>query len=157
MVASGRDRADLDGQVSTPRSRARAVRAAAAAEAERVRGELATARADAARPGPGRAGPTPRARQVRALAGLPAAGGQATRATGLTVRARCPGVTVGEVVAIERAAWTGATARLQAEVVGFSDDTVVLMPLGELAGVGPGAAVIATGGRPFRAGRRSVG
>lgn len=140
----------LDGQLFDAEVEARAVRAAAAAEAERVRGELAAARADAARELARARAEADAARaeaaRVRQLAGLPSAGGQVTELTGLTVRARCPGVTVGEVVAIERAAWTGATARLAAEVVGFSDDTVVLMPLGELAGVGPGAAVIAAGG-----------
>jgi regulator of protease activity HflC (stomatin/prohibitin superfamily) len=97
----------LDGEVFDAEVEARAVRAAAAAEAERVRGELSHARADAARELARARAEADAARaeaaRVRQLAGLPSAGGQVTELTGLTVRARCPGVTVGEVVAIERA------------------------------------------------------
>jgi type III secretion protein N (ATPase) len=94
----------------------------------------------------------------RALARLEGAAprreaGRVTEVTGLVIRASVPGVRVGELVTIAPAA-TGpanagaAPAPLQAEVVGFRGDEVVLMPLGELAGIGPDALVTPTG-RPF--------
>ena len=140
----------LDGERFDAEVEARAVRAAATAEAERVRGELTVARAaaerDLARARAEADAARAEAARVRELAGLPAAGGHVTALTGLTIRARCPGVTVGELVTIARTGWGEPRPPLPAEVVGFTDDDVVLMPLGELAGVGPGAAVIATGG-----------
>lgn len=138
----------LDGDVYDAEVEARAVRAAAAAEAERVRGELSAARAvaerDLARARAEADAARAEAARVRALAGLPAAAGQVIELVGLTVRARCPGVAVGEVVEIARTGWAGE-GRLRAEVVGFADDAVVLLPYGELHGIGAGAAVIATG------------
>ena len=78
--------------------------------------------------------------------------GRVTEVTGLVVRATIPGVRVGELVYIDRDAMPGPTAvqqpRLQAEVVGFRGDEVVLMPLGEVAGIGPDAVVSPTG-RPL--------
>jgi len=66
--------------------------------------------------------------------------GRVTEVTGLVVRATIPGVRVGELVYIDRDAMPGAgraiEPRLQAEVVGFRGDEVVLMPLGEVAGIG---------------------
>ena len=70
--------------------------------------------------------------------------GRVTEVTGLLVRATIPGVRVGEVVFID----TGEGPRVQAEVVGFRGDEVVLMPLGELGGIGPDAVVSPTG-RPL--------
>jgi flagellum-specific ATP synthase len=50
---------------------------------------------------------------------------------------------VGEVCLI------GSNGPIQAEVVGFRDGRTLLMPLGELHGIGPGTRVLATGA-PFR-------
>jgi len=92
---------------------------------------------------------------TRALARLDGAvprreAGRVTEVTGLVIRASVPGVRVGELVTISSPAGapTGATATLDAEVVGFRGDEVVLMPLGEPAGIGPDALVTPTGG-PF--------
>ena len=77
--------------------------------------------------------------------------GRVTEVTGLVVRAAIPGVRVGELVYIDREAMPGAAGaepRLRAEVVGFRGDEVVLMPLGEVAGIGPDAVVSPTG-RPL--------
>ena len=78
--------------------------------------------------------------------------GRVTEVTGLVVRATIPGVRVGELVFIDREAMPGPAPaeqpRLQAEVVGFRGDEVVLMPLGEVAGIGPDAVVSPTG-RPL--------
>jgi len=61
--------------------------------------------------------------------------GRVTEVTGLVVRALVPGIKMGEMVIIE------STPRLRAEVVGFRGDEAVLMPLGDLTGVGPDAVV----------------
>jgi type III secretion protein N (ATPase) len=78
--------------------------------------------------------------------------GRVTEVTGLVVRATVPGVRVGELVYVDvehlREPGEGAGGRLQAEVVGFRGDEVVLMPLGEIAGIGPDAVVSPTG-RPL--------
>ncbi len=79
--------------------------------------------------------------------------GRVTEVTGLVVRATIPGVRVGELVFLDREPMPGPAPaeqpRLQAEVVGFRGDEVVLMPLGEVAGIGPDAVVSPTG-RPLR-------
>ncbi|MEM6455488.1 MAG: FliI/YscN family ATPase [Acidobacteriota bacterium] len=71
--------------------------------------------------------------------------GRVTEVTGLLIRARVPGVRVGEVVEIQ----TPMRDRpVQAEVVGFKDQQAFLMGLGELEGIGPDSEVHATG-RPL--------
>jgi type III secretion protein N (ATPase) len=75
--------------------------------------------------------------------------GRVVEVTGLVVRATVPGIRVGEVCWIEAPPTSSAPrARVEAEVVGFRGDEAVLMPLGELAGVGPDALVTTTG-RPL--------
>jgi ATP synthase in type III secretion protein N len=79
--------------------------------------------------------------------------GRVTEVTGLVVRATIPGVRVGELVYLDVDAMPGQGSpreppRLQAEVVGFRGDEVVLMPLGDVAGIGPDAVVSPTG-RPL--------
>src|SRR4029079_7141910 len=64
----------------------------------------------------------------------------------LVIRASVPGVRVGEVVNI--ASPRSDAAPLRAEVVGFRGDEIVLMPLGEAAGIGPDSLVTPTS-RPF--------
>ncbi len=75
--------------------------------------------------------------------------GRVAEVTGLVVRATIPGVRVGEMVTIDVDALPGVLAqgatRLQAEVVGFRGDEVVLMPLGPLAGIGPDSVVSPSG------------
>lgn len=70
--------------------------------------------------------------------------GRVTELAGLVIKAAVPGVRVGEVVHIQgkRRNW------VRAEVVGFRGDEVMLMPLGELVGIGPDSEVIPTG-RPL--------
>lgn len=77
--------------------------------------------------------------------------GRVSEVTGLLIRATVPGIRVGELVWIDSApggALPAATGRVQAEVVGFRGEEVVLMPLGEAAGIGPDSLVTPTG-RPF--------
>jgi type III secretion protein N (ATPase) len=73
--------------------------------------------------------------------------GRVVEVTGLVVRATVPGIRVGELCWIE----SPGSARVEAEVVGFRGDEAVLMPLGELTGVGPDALVTTTG-RPLSVG-----
>lgn len=80
--------------------------------------------------------------------------GRVTELTGLVLRATAPGAKVGELVVIDRqagrAGQSGAAAGarerpLQAEVVGFRGDEVVLLPLGDASGLGPDSVVRPTG------------
>jgi ATP synthase in type III secretion protein N len=79
--------------------------------------------------------------------------GRVVEVTGLVVRATVPGIRVGELVRIEAPAAAGADAAapVEAEVVGFRGDEAVLLPLGELGGIGPDALVTTTG-RPLSVG-----
>ncbi len=67
--------------------------------------------------------------------------GRVTELAGLVIKAAVPGVRVGEVVEIRGR----GRATVKAEVVGFRGDEVMLMPLGDLTGIGPDSEVIPTG------------
>jgi type III secretion protein N (ATPase) len=67
--------------------------------------------------------------------------GRVTELTGLIIKASVPNVRVGELVLIK----TRNRTAVKAEVVGFQGDEVMLMPLGELQGIGPDSEVIPTG------------
>ena len=69
--------------------------------------------------------------------------GRVTEVTGLIIKATVPGVRIGEMCFIE-----GGGERIVCEVVGFRDEAVMLMPLGEARGVGPDCEVIPSG-KPF--------
>ena len=69
--------------------------------------------------------------------------GRVTELTGLMIKGAVPGVRVGEMVEIVSPGRT-----LKAEVVGFRDKEVLLMPMGSAEGVGPDSEVIPSG-RPF--------
>lgn len=64
------------------------------------------------------------------------------RVVGLTVEATGPRVSIGDTCFI--AADNQSAAKVPAEVVGFRDDRILMMPLGELAGIAPGARVTST-------------
>lgn len=66
--------------------------------------------------------------------------GRVTEVTGLIIKATVPGVRIGEMCYI-----TGGGPDIACEVVGFRDEAVMLMPLGEAVGVGPECEVIPTG------------
>ncbi len=68
--------------------------------------------------------------------------GKVTELTGIVVRAVVPGVRIGELCFI--VPYHGRVP-IKAEVVGFRDQEVLLMPLGELEGIGLGNDVIPTG------------
>ncbi len=68
--------------------------------------------------------------------------GKVTELIGLVARAVVPGVKVGELCLIETG---GGDGPIKAEVVGFKDNEVLLMPLGNLEGIAPGSEVVPTG------------
>ncbi len=68
--------------------------------------------------------------------------GRVTELIGLVVRAVVPNVQVGELCLIEP---LNERPSLRAEVVGFQENEVLLMPLGNLEGIAPGCSVIPTG------------
>ncbi|MCL6458375.1 MAG: flagellar protein export ATPase FliI [Gorillibacterium sp.] len=69
-------------------------------------------------------------------------GGKVTQVIGLTVESEGPDASIGDVCLI----YPYKLAKpLKAEVVGFRDNKVILMPLGELHSIGPGCEVISTG------------
>jgi type III secretion protein N (ATPase) len=70
--------------------------------------------------------------------------GRVSELTGLVLKAAIPGVRVGEVVEIRGRSRNA----VRAEVVGFKGEQVMLMPLGELVGIGPDSEVVPTG-RPL--------
>jgi len=68
--------------------------------------------------------------------------GRVTRAVGLIIEARGPAVSVGDLCYLSSAN-TGKTTTL--EVIGFRDNRVLLMPLGQMPSVRSGDTVIAAG------------
>jgi len=69
--------------------------------------------------------------------------GKVTELTGLVIKAVVPGVRVGELCFIEP---YRNRPPIKAEVVGFRDQEVLLMPLGDIEGIGLGNDVIPAGG-----------
>lgn len=68
--------------------------------------------------------------------------GRVTQVVGLVIESTGPNVCMGEVCLIKP---RGTSPAVFAEVVGFKDSKVQLMPFDELGGIGPGCEVIATG------------
>lgn len=67
-------------------------------------------------------------------------GGKVIRVTGLTIEVRGLKAAIGEVCLI----YNNGMDPIVAEVVGFREDITLIMPLGELDGIGPGCRVTAT-------------
>ncbi len=68
--------------------------------------------------------------------------GQIDQITGLVMESTGPKASIGEICCVET---LNEEKPIQAEVVGFRDKKLLLMPLGEMNGVGPGAKVTASG------------
>jgi flagellar biosynthesis/type III secretory pathway ATPase len=68
--------------------------------------------------------------------------GRVKEVIGLVVRAVVPDAWIGEICLIRN---PRSSTPLKAEVVGFRDGDVLLMPLGELVNIGPHSEVIPTG------------
>lgn len=68
--------------------------------------------------------------------------GKVTQVIGLTIESQGPDVKLGDVCLIYP---SSSEQPLEAEVVGFKGNRVLLMPLGELVSIGPGCEVVSTG------------
>ena len=68
--------------------------------------------------------------------------GKVTKVTGLTIEANGPNASIGELCYIYP---FNSENPINAEAVGFKDDKILLMPLGEMTGIGPGSTVISSG------------
>ncbi|MFC1606772.1 FliI/YscN family ATPase [Candidatus Latescibacterota bacterium] len=70
--------------------------------------------------------------------------GVVTESRGLLIESRGPQASIGEICRID----LGDGIKVLAEVVGFRDNRLLLMPLGDLTGIAPGMVVSATG-KPY--------
>lgn len=68
--------------------------------------------------------------------------GRVSKLIGLTIESQGPAVNMGEICLIYP---LKGNKPVVSEVVGFKGETVLLMPLGEMGGIGPGSKVVATG------------
>lgn len=68
--------------------------------------------------------------------------GRVTQVIGLTIESEGPVASIGDVCYIYP---SRAVKPIMAEVVGFRDNRVILMPLGDLHAISPGSEVVATG------------
>ncbi|MDR1438535.1 MAG: flagellar protein export ATPase FliI [Clostridiales bacterium] len=68
--------------------------------------------------------------------------GKVSKVVGLTIESEGPEANIGELCEIHAARFGKV---VHAEVVGFRDGKALLMPLGDMSGVGPGNKVVATG------------
>lgn len=68
--------------------------------------------------------------------------GRVNKVIGLTIEAVGPAVNIGEICNIFS---VRNKKPIKAETVGFRDNRVLLMPLGDMEGIGPGSLVVATG------------
>jgi flagellum-specific ATP synthase len=71
--------------------------------------------------------------------------GRVTNVIGLVIEGNGPGLPIGGVCAIERRAGAGSVL---AEVVGFRENRILLMPLGEVSGIEPGNRIVVVRERP---------
>ena len=72
-----------------------------------------------------------------------AVNGRVTRTVGLVIEGNGPGAQIGSICEIYPE--KGSNLLFRAEVVGFRDNRILMMPLGDLRGVGPGCLISATG------------
>lgn len=68
--------------------------------------------------------------------------GRVSKIIGLMIESIGPAVEIGEVCDIYP---IKSSTPLKGEVVGFNNDKVLLMPLGDMSGIGPGSRVVASG------------
>lgn len=68
--------------------------------------------------------------------------GKVTKVIGLTIESNGPQASIGELCYIYP---FSSKVTIPAEVVGFKEDKVLLMPLGDMEGIGPGSIVVSTG------------
>lgn len=85
-----------------------------------------------------------RAIQIAEQAPLITVGGRVNQVIGMVIESEGPGIPVGSICEVE--VFKGAS-RVPAEVVGFREGRVLLMPLGEMRGIEPGSAIRLIGGQ----------
>lgn len=68
--------------------------------------------------------------------------GTVTRVIGMGIESRGPMANIGDICEVET---KGRDGTIRAEVVGFKEGHLMLMPLGQLEGIGPGCKIIARG------------
>ncbi|MDR2387177.1 MAG: FliI/YscN family ATPase [Deltaproteobacteria bacterium] len=71
--------------------------------------------------------------------------GRVTKVSGLVIEGDGPAASVGEVCSIQ----LPDGSLLEAEVVGFKERTIQLMPIGDMTGLTPGSKIMASGKRPM--------
>ncbi len=67
--------------------------------------------------------------------------GRISKVVGLTIESEGPEVNIGDVCLING---SKGMKSIKAEVVGFRDNKVLLMPLGDMSGIGPGNQIVST-------------
>lgn len=85
-----------------------------------------------------------RAIQIADQTPLISVGGWVNQVIGMVIESEGPGIPVGSICEVE--VFKGAS-RVPAEVVGFREGRVLLMPLGEMRGIEPGSAIRLVGGQ----------
>ena len=68
--------------------------------------------------------------------------GKVSKVVGLTIESIGPEANIGELCFLNT---TKSKRSIKAEVVGFKENNVLLMPLGDMSGIGPGSSVTAAG------------
>lgn len=74
--------------------------------------------------------------------------GRVNKGVGLVVEGIGPRTNIGEVCQIQQNG-LGPDAYVEAEVIGFRDGKILLMPLGDIVGIRPGARIIARGRQSY--------
>lgn len=82
--------------------------------------------------------------QLAADESLIAVKGRVNQVIGMVIESKGPGIPVGSICEVD--VFKGASS-IPAEVVGFREGSVLLMPLGEMRGVEPGSAIRLVGGQ----------
>ena len=75
---------------------------------------------------------------------LHAVRGRVSQVIGIVLESKGPGLPIGSICEVELNKGSG---RMQAEVVGFREGSVLLMPLGEMRGIEPGSIIRPVGGQ----------
>lgn len=85
-----------------------------------------------------------RAIQAAEQTSLITVGGRVNQVIGMVIESEGPGIPIGSICEID--IFKGAS-RVPAEVVGFREGRVLLMPLGEMRGIEPGSSIRLVGGQ----------
>ncbi|MBI5894327.1 MAG: flagellar protein export ATPase FliI [Deltaproteobacteria bacterium] len=81
--------------------------------------------------------------------------GKVTRVVGLVIEGLGPGASVGELCNVYP---KGKGEPVLCEVIGFTEGKILLMPLGEIKGLGPGSKIVSVGGSAtVKVGRNLLG